>query len=290
MIGTKVSIKEFDLKNEMRSTPNPAIVILGKRGSGKSILSRDLIRNFSDIPVGIIISATEKVDPFFSQFFPDAFIYNEVKPDIFRKIMKRQVLIKRKQAEKRLQGKRIDTRILLMMDDCLASAKQWGKDELMKQILYDGRHFDITYILTMQSPLEIPSNIRNNFDYVFLFDTDIVTEVKKYHMHYAGMFPSYNVFQDFLTKLTTDYGIMVLKKRNVKSHNISSQVFKYKVKNLENPPMFGNKQLKWYHERNYDTDWKEKEMKKMIGLDIFSKKPIENKIQIIDVNGKIKDD
>ena len=84
-----------------------------KAGGGKTWVCRSLLNRFRDIPVGIIISHTEKTDPFFQEFFPDAFIYNEYKPQIFKKIIARQIAIRDKAATKLKEGKKIDTRIRL---------------------------------------------------------------------------------------------------------------------------------------------------------------------------------
>ena len=71
MIGgdKKLQIREFKLDSMVE---NPAIVMIAKRASGKSWICRDILRNFKDIPVGLIIAPTEKMSdpPFYSDFFP----------------------------------------------------------------------------------------------------------------------------------------------------------------------------------------------------------------------------
>ena len=283
-IGNQLKIKELTLSS---MCANPAIVIITKRGGGKTWVCRSLLNHFRDIPVGIIISHTEKTDPFFQNFFPDAFIYNEYKPSIFQKIIARQIAIRDKASEKMKAGKKIDTRILLLMDDCLSNSKDWSKDEALKEILFNGRHLDITYILTMQAPLGITPELRTNFDYVFLLYTDNFNEQKKFFDHYTGMFPNFNAFKEVYDKLTENFGVMVIKKREASSRLITDKIYHFKSEKL-NPAMIGCKQMKRYHEYNYDPDWLKKSFQSTFDINSLVKKRNVGVFDIekVDKNGK----
>jgi hypothetical protein len=41
--------------------------------------------------------------------------------------------------------------LLLIMDDCASMVKEWGKDETLKKLFYQGRHFMISTIFTWQA-------------------------------------------------------------------------------------------------------------------------------------------
>ena len=53
----KLQIKQFHLTSMVE---NPAIVMIAKRASGKSWVCRDILKNFKDIPVGIIIAPMKR--------------------------------------------------------------------------------------------------------------------------------------------------------------------------------------------------------------------------------------
>ena len=74
-------IKEFKLDSMCE---NPAIVMIAKRASGKSWVCRSILKHFRHIPVGLIIAPTEKManPPFYSDFFPDAYIHYEYKSEL----------------------------------------------------------------------------------------------------------------------------------------------------------------------------------------------------------------
>ena len=69
---TKLEIREFKLNN---MKDNAAIAMIAKRGSGKSWICRDIIRQKTDIPGGMIISPTDKMNSFYRDFFPDLYIH-----------------------------------------------------------------------------------------------------------------------------------------------------------------------------------------------------------------------
>jgi len=174
------------------------------------------------------------------------------------KLFKRQEFIIEKNKE-RIKNKKkpIDTRAFLIMDDCLASKGSWSKDKWILELLQNGRHYHILYILTMQFSLGISPELRSNFDYIFLCGEDFITNQKRLYEHYAGMFPSFEVFKKVFYAVTDDYGIMVLNNKK-RSKNIIDKVFWYKA--IE-PKHFiiGSESYKKFNEKNYNPFWHKKD-------------------------------
>src|SRR5665647_150559 len=96
------------------------------------------------------------------------------------------------------------------MDDCLASKGSWMRDEKIKEIFMNGRHYKIMYILTMQFPLGIQPELRANFDYIFLLADDQQSNIKRMYDHYAGMFPTLDAFRQVFHQLTSNYGLSLI--------------------------------------------------------------------------------
>jgi len=235
---------------------SPSIVMIAKRGSGKSWIVRALLEHFKNIPVGCIIAPTDKESGFYGEFFPETYIHYEFKPETLEKIFARQSLIKDKAKQKELEGKTIDTRSFVVMDDCLASKSAWLKDPTIQKIFFNGRHYEIMYILTMQFPLGITPDLRSNFDYIFLLAEDIVSNQKRIYEHYAGMFPTFEAFRQVFAQLTDDFGAMVIVNRGAKK-TFFDKIFWYKAPNLENMhTTFGHKQFDDFHKQNFNEDWK----------------------------------
>lgn len=275
--GDKLPIQEFGL-NEMCS--NPSILMIAKRGSGKSWVTKAILYKFHKIPVGAIISPTEKDNPFFSDFFPDSYIYYKYESSIIKKILIRQKMILKKAREKKERGKYVDTRAVVVMDDCLADKGSWARDPPIMDLLFNGRHRDITYILTMQYPLGIKPELRSNFDYVFLLAEDYISNMKKLYDHYAGMFPDFNSFREVFRQLTSDFGAMVIKNRGARS-NLFDKIAFYKAPDLDGVKVeFGCRQFRKYHKKNYDTEWEEHQDKIDYEGYLFEKKRNKSKINV----------
>jgi hypothetical protein len=93
------------------------------------------------------------------------------------------------------------------MDDCMSSKGTWVNDPNILELFFNGRHHHISFILTMQYSVGIPPEMRSNFDYIFLLAEDIISNRKRLYEHYAGMFPTFDIFQQVFTAITEDYGI-----------------------------------------------------------------------------------
>lgn len=253
MLGDKkLVIRKFVL--DMMAS-SPAIMLVAKRRSGKSWVCRDILRHFNDIPVGMIIAKSEKKadEPFYSEFFPDSFIFYEYNEKILKNLFYRQEQMIEKAKEKKEKGIIIDPRAVFLMDDCLSDKGTWAKDPLIYELMYNGRHYKILFMLTMQSPLGIGPELRSNFDYFFLLATDIENHMKKLYENYAGMFRNVGEFRTVFKQLTVDHQSMVIANTSA-DRPFQEKVYWYKATNTK-VDMVGCKQFKNYHNDNYDPKW-----------------------------------
>ena len=250
----KLPIKTFNLN---QFVDDPAIIMIAKRGSGKSWVVRGILEYYKDIPVGMIISPTDRMSSFYGKFFPDTFIFYEYKSEIMERILNRQMDFIDKAKKKLKEGKKLDPRAFLIMDDCLGQKGSWVRDKPIQELLFNGRHYKLMYILTMQFPLGITPELRCNFDYIFLLATDFISDKKRIYDHYAGMFPTFDSFRQVFDQLTDDYGSMVIVNRGVKK-TLFEKIYWYKAPDLDELTTvnIGCKQFRNYHKDNYNPDWK----------------------------------
>ncbi|CAH6421609.1 VV A32-like packaging ATPase [uncultured virus] len=251
--GSTVPIRPFLLDSMV---PNPSICMIAKRGSGKSWVVRSLLKHFKHIPGGIIIAPTDKMSAFYGKFFPDLFIHYEYNSNIIERLLGRQDKIIEKCKMKLKEGKKVDPRAFLVMDDCLSSKGNWMRDQPIMEIFMNGRHYYIMYVLTMQFPLGITPELRCNFDYIFLLGEDFISNQKRIFDHYAGMFPDFPSFKQVFTDLTNDYGCMVISNRGARK-NFFDKIFWYKADDGKIGSM-GSKQFNDFNQNNYNKEWKNK--------------------------------
>jgi len=251
--ATKLQIKRFDLT---KMCEHATICMIAKRATGKSFLVKEIMYHKRNIPTAIAISRTEKLNHFYTDFIPESYIYSEFSTEMLTRLFNRQSKIIADN-EIRTKDKRQlkDGSVMLIMDDCLSS-KGWTKDSNILELFYNGRHSLISFILTLQYAVGIPPELRSNFDYIFLLAEDTITNRRKLYDHYAGMFPTFDIFQQVFTDLTDNYSVMVIDNR-IHSKNLTDKVFWYKAKKV---PKFqvGSKKFKKFHTTTYDEGWDKK--------------------------------
>ena len=217
-----LQLRKFDMAS---IKDDSVVVLIGKRNTGKSFLTKDLLHNNKDIPVGTVISPTEQANKFYSHMIPPIFIHDEYTPPIIANIIKRQKKLKR--IINNRESTDLDARTFLILDDCLYD-NSWQKDKNIRNIFMNGRHYNILFILTMQFALGIPPNLRTNIDYVFILRENIVSNRKRIYDHYAGMFPTFDMFCSTMDQCTENFECLVIC-NNAKSNKIEDQVFWYKA-------------------------------------------------------------
>ncbi len=251
--------------------PGPATcVFIGKRGTGKSTLVADILYSIRKINAGVAISATEDGNEFYSNFIPDILIHPEYKPEIIQQIISRQ--------KKAIQGNKENSSndVFVLLDDCMYD-KKMIRDTNIRGIFMNGRHWRITFMLTMQYCMDLPPDLRSNIDYVFILRENIIQNQEKIYKNFFGIFPQFSVFQDVLNSCTEGYDCLVLDNTS-KSNKIQDCVFWYRAK-PDRKFKIGTKELWNYCKKNYDKkkaklggDYDEKKLKKKNSVSVIVKK------------------
>lgn len=208
---------------------NKIIVLIGPRTRGKSTILLDYLFHNQDLPFCTCIAPTENFNSTYTPHIPSRFIFTKYTPKLLEGFLKRQMTLRaKKQAALSGYGdhkyKDVDCRGLLIMDDCLADNKGWKNDPSLRWIFMNGRHADVTFILTMQYQVGIPPELRVNIDWVFLCRENKKIEKEKLHKYYAGIFPSYDMFNQIFNRCTQNKCCMVINSL-AESERIEDQVY-----------------------------------------------------------------
>ena len=236
----------------MSSIPKGSIVaMIGKRNTGKSYLVKDFLYYKRDIPIGTVISASEGSNRFYGDMMPSLFIHEEYSPEIIANLVKRQELVTKKMKQQQaMYGKsNIDPHAFLILDDMMFDANTWLKDLNIKKIFMNGRHCNLTFLVTMQFSLGLGPVFRGQIDYVFLCRENYISNRKRLYDHYAGMFPTFEIFCQVMNQCTENYECLVIN-NSIKSNKIEDMISWYKA---DNHPSFklGAPEFWQYHSNNY---------------------------------------
>ena len=246
-----LELKKFDIT---KISGDKVCVFIGKRETGKSFLVKDLLYNHRKIPIGTVISGTEAANSFYGDIVPSLFIHDQYTPEIISNALKRQkIVVKKMIKEKNDYGStNINPDAFLILDDCLYDSS-WIKDPNVRSLFMNGRHWKILFIITMQYALGIPPNLRTNIDYVFILRENYVSNRKRLYEHYAGMFPTFEIFCQVMDQCTENYECLVVH-NNAKSNKLEDQVFWYKA-DSHDEFQIGASEFWQHHSNNFNDKY-----------------------------------
>lgn len=234
-----VRLRRFD---PSRMLENKNSLFIGRRGSGKSVAMKDVLYHVArDIPGGICFSGTEESNHFWGECIPPYYIYSRYRKDRLRELVRAQRRVAR-------QG-RDPGKVFVVAEDVLFD-ESVKRDEVVRQVFLNGRHYGITMLASMQYALDLPPAIRLNTDYVFAFHTPILADQENLYRYYFGMFPTFAVFQQVLRACTENHECLVADLTQ-QSTSLENTYFFYKAR-MRGPFRVGC-QAYWLHARlNYD--------------------------------------
>ncbi len=189
--------------NEIINIKDFYIVIIGMRGSGKSIIIRDILNKCLNLyPAKISISKTERLNKFYHDLMDDKFIYDDYNNSILNRVFERQKLLIE-------NNKNHNTAIIF--DDCLSSNGKWTKEPQIINLFDNKKEHKLTAIFTFQFALGISNAMKDCFDYVFLLHEDFISNRKRLYEHYGHyVFETFEEFQDKFLEITPNFGCMVI--------------------------------------------------------------------------------
>lgn len=238
-----------------------------------SYLVRDIFYNHKSIPLGLIFSGTEEANPFFGDFIPDSFIHADYEPSLIENlILKQSRKIKKAKSNGYYDtnGLKPGNRAFVVLDDMLQDASVWKREKTVQTIFYNGRHYNLFFILTMQYPLGIPPGLRTNIDYVFVFNEPSIKNRKKIYEDYAGSIPSFDHFCNILDSCTSDHHCLVIKTSG-NSTDLRDQIFWYKAAIFDKFKV-GHPKIWEYHDAHYNKKYDEERDVEQEELDKLKRK------------------
>ena len=182
----------FDLSNMCK---NPKILMVAKRGSGKSYAIRSLVKHFESLSSytkdNLVVSPTDKICPFYKYFVGDSIIKYEVDNSLkdIQRITQR------------------NSNGYLIMDNCFHYHKKNNNMSSTLGMLLPKTNKNAV-IVTAQTPILISSSVAKDFDYIFVFNENTETSRRKIHAKYCN-FMSYDNFNQIMNNLVSFQMIVI---------------------------------------------------------------------------------
>lgn len=197
---TEVVIPKMDMS---RLRPDFTVLIVGKRGTGKTTVVRDIcyhMEKHTPIPLVMAVSPTEDTNASLGQFIPKCLVHSTLRPDLIAKLMEEQ-----RSANE--NGK--NRAALLILDDCAYNRKALAAKSMV-ELFMNGRHRRLGVIVTTQYLLSVPPQLRANVDLVVALKDNSVNTRKKLWAEYFGMYDTYGSFCRVFDAVAQNHDALVL--------------------------------------------------------------------------------
>jgi len=255
----KIRIRQFNpelLETRRLHGSPPTILVLGKRGSGKSTLITDLMWHMHKIPMFICMSGTEEGNGFYSQYMHPLCIHGDYKKEITSNLIKQQKDKLKKCLKAHIDpNTRPELGVGLLLDDCGFDKKIMSQKDV-RMLFMNGRHWKVCFIVSLQYMMGMPPDLRTNVDFVFCLRENITANQKRLYDNFFGCFKKFAQFQVAFNACTNNYQCIVLDNTS-KSTRVEDCVFHYKA-TPNRKYKLGSKELWNYldsrYKENFDDD------------------------------------
>lgn len=225
--------------------PDRIWLLIGKRGTGKSTLIRDIMYHMSRyVQQPLAMTPTEESVCMFEDCMPESCVYTDYNGDTLDRVIAHQ-----RQRGKKRQPQR---HILVVLDDMMYD-KRVLKGKCMRDIFMNGRHLKITFVNAMQYCMDMAPDLRSQIDYCFALRENIVANRVKLWKYFFGGFEHFEDFCNVFSACTANNECLVID-NTVKSNDISDMIFWYKADLNVGSFLLGDRKLWLAHYKYYRSD------------------------------------
>lgn len=217
---SRTQIRYLDMKT---ITPNSVYLFLGRRKSGKTTNIISLLKHFKDaFKFGLIFCGSVATANQYAKHVPSKFIHSTFDTDMIGKLIQRQEAKKKKGLKAQ--------NVFILADDCAFDAKSFKSKEV-KALCFNGRHYNITFILSLQYALGIMPAIRGQIDFVFASREKNQAYRRRIYENYSICFTDFRSFDTVMRSCTENHETLVLCcASGTTSDKVEDNVFYYKSK------------------------------------------------------------
>lgn len=243
-----INITKFDVKHISQGPV--CIALCAKRGGGKSFLIRDILfhLNNTGVPRVCIFSGTESANNFFGTFVPQIFTHSSDE-GVLASVWENQKRLNIQRAAGQLPAS-TDIRLAIVLDDC-AYCKPMMKSNALREIFFNGRHYGVTLIITLQYLMDLSVAMRSNVDVYFFLKENTLSNRNRIYAQCCGFIPTFQMFQDIFQACTENFDAFVVNNRSRSSD--PSQICSYYGADPTIDFRFGRASLWKFHEQHFES-------------------------------------
>ena len=205
-----VDIKRFDFASLPRTSLQ---IILGKRGTGKSSLCQYIAQCSTTCGTGVFVAmcGSETVKESWARSIHPIFIQD---PSVeylesFRDQRNQLVRTYRRRKEPIPDSEHCT----LILDD-VASIRRIMRSPVLAYLASNSRHLCTSIFVLAQYACQVPAEIRNQFDLIFMLATADTKTIRRMHAEYCSI-TDLRIFEKVLAASTGEHGVLVIDNRAV---------------------------------------------------------------------------
>jgi len=186
--------------------------VLGKRGTGKTSWTQYITQFSPTRSVGtfVVVAGSETAKASWSKIVHPIFVYD---PEIqaLEKICDTQsAIVKGFHRE----GTPVppDRHVTVVLDD-VSSNKKLMRSQVISSMASNSRHLNMSVFILVQYHCQIVSEVRNQFDTVFMLNTADKRSIERVHAEYCSVV-DLRVFKHVMGHVTKDFGMLVIDNRS----------------------------------------------------------------------------
>lgn len=144
--------------------PGYTVILYGPRRSGKSMLVRHICQRLRPYFPDVVCFTKTKASGEYFSFLPYDHVIDGLDEDLLLALLKNQRKLKKKETRGEFVG---NYNLLLIIDDCMAEKLRYK--DIFNAVFFNGRHYNVTLLVTVQDVKGIAPAATINADMVYTF-------------------------------------------------------------------------------------------------------------------------
>lgn len=181
------------------------IAVLGQTGSGKSVVTWALCHAYAPVIDLALVFCPTAEENNYSDIVPPSCIFEEFDEEYILNLIRYQNRCAKKYGRENLRS------ILVILDDLSFDSKMC-RTKGFRKLFCNGRHANITVIMTTQFVMDMPTTIRAQLQMVFTAREFTDNIMEKLHDNYFSAINKYQDFRRVMDEITQERTMLVLRK------------------------------------------------------------------------------
>lgn len=258
---------------------NKGIIIAGQTGSGKTTLLRRLLMEFNGKTDAVyLFSETADMTKDFGNTIHSSCIFDTFDEDDLTRIIDRQEKIRSRLYDVgRADLWEDNFHIIIILDDFSTESATWRNSKIVQKLISQGRHYNITFIVSVQYLMTCPPVLRKNARLIFATTMNKKNDRDIFHREmWDTTIGDKHVCDQYINAAIRKKMDFIVVTTEVTRSFDDIPIFRYKVKpgptpGFESAKLYSSAFLSRMNQV-YDSNWKYRERKRTGSTSKKSKK------------------